>query len=174
MEEDLISLSDTVFGWNTNYSVLGGAAREAVRTHPWRFARGVATSFWQELQQPLFVKSLGSGEPRPKGQGPGLTVGTVHGKGGTTLPKPSEGEPIPASHQGDYVSTPDRHVREVWRSPINHGVVFDDPNDQLRYDRLNARIGELGGRLPALPPLEVTERRQPSLPAPYPHIASPG
>ena len=148
MEEDLISLSDRVFGWDTNYSVLGRSAREAVRRHPWGFSRGVATSFWQELSQPLFVKSIGSGEARPAGQGPGIAVGTVTGKGGETLPKPSEGEPIPASHQGDYVSTPDGHVREVWRSAIDHGVVFDSPRDQRRYDRLNVRIGELEGRLP--------------------------
>lgn len=147
MEEDLISLSDRVFGWDTNYSVLGRAAREAVRRHTWTFARGVATSFWEELHQPLFVKSIGSGEPRPPGQGPGLTVGRVK-VNGRELPKPSEGEPIPASHQGDYVSTPDGHVREIWRSAIDHGIVFDDPRDQRRYDRLNERIGELGSRFP--------------------------
>jgi hypothetical protein len=147
MEEDLISLSDSVFGWDSNYSVLGRAAREAVRRHPWKFTRGVATSFWQELNQPLFVKSLASGEPRPPGQGPGLTVGKVKVKG-KALPKPSEGEPIPASRQGDYVSTPDGHIQEVWHSAIDHGVVFDDPRDQRRMEQLNARMGELAGRLP--------------------------
>jgi hypothetical protein len=148
MEEDLISLSDRVFGWDSNYSVLGRSAREAVRRHPWKFARGVATSFWQELSQPLFVQSIGGGEARPVGQGPGVAVGTVKVKG-KQLPRPSEGEPIPASRQGDYVSTPDGHVREVWRSAVNHGVVFDDPRDQLRYERLNTRMGELQGRLPS-------------------------
>ena len=148
MEEDLISLSDRVFGWHTNYSVLGRSAREAVRRHPWTFTRGAATSFWQELSQPLFVKSIGSGEARPAGQGPGIAVGKVKVKG-NQLPKPSEGEPIPASHQGDYVSTPDQHVREVWRSPIDHGVVFDNPRDQQRYERLNTRMGELAAKLPA-------------------------
>jgi hypothetical protein len=148
MEEDLISLSDRVFGWDTNYSVLGRAAREAIRRHPWKFTRGVATSFWQELSQPLFVKSVSSGEARRPGHGPGLTVGTVDVKG-HRLPKPSEGEPIPASHQGDYVSTRDGHVREIWRSAIDHGIVFDDPRDQRRYEKLNARTGELGSRLPA-------------------------
>jgi hypothetical protein len=148
MEEDLISLSDRVFGWDTNYSVLGRAAREAIRRHPWKFTRGVATSFWQELSQPLFVKSVSGGEARRPGHGPGLTVGTVDVKG-RRLPKPSEGEPIPASHQGDYVSTRGGHVREIWRSAIDHGIVFDDPRDQRRYEKLNARIGELGSRLPS-------------------------
>jgi 4-amino-4-deoxy-L-arabinose transferase-like glycosyltransferase len=148
MEEDLISLSDRVFGWDSNYSVLGRAAREGVRKHSWKFTRGVATSFWQELNQPLFVESIGSGQPRPPGQGPGVTVGTVR-HNGRALPKPSEGEPIPASHQGDYVSTPDQHVHEVWRSAVDHGLVFDNPSDQRKYARLNARMGELATRFPA-------------------------
>jgi hypothetical protein len=148
MEEDLISLSDSVFGWDTNYSVLGRAAREAVRRHPSTFARGVLTSFWQELQQPLFVESVKGGAPRRPGQGPGIVVGKVRPKT-KTLPRPSEGEPIPASHQGDYVSTPDGSIREVWRSPIDHGLVFDDPRDQRRYDRLNQRMGDLLSNIPA-------------------------
>src|SRR3954452_1092174 len=147
MEEDLISLSDRVFGWDSNYSVLGRAGREAVRRHPWAFTRGVSTSFWQELSQPLFVRSTDQSPTRGRGQGPGVTKGKVK-VDGRDLPKPSEGEPIPASHQGDYVSTPDGHVREVWRSAVDHGIVFDDPVDQRRYVRLDARIGELGGRLP--------------------------
>jgi hypothetical protein len=148
MEEDLISLSDRVFGWDSNYSVLSRSAWEAVRRNPWKFTRGVATSFWQELSQPLFVKSIGSGEARPSGQGPGIAVGKVKVKG-KQLPKPSEGEPIPASHQGDYVSTLDGHVREVWRSALDHGVVFDNPRNQKGYERLNVRMGELAAKLPA-------------------------
>jgi len=148
MEEDLISLSDRVFGWDTNYSVLGRAAREALRKHPWTYTRGVATSFWQELSRPLFVPQEVTHTGLPAGNGPGITAG--HTKiGRKTLPKPSEGEPIPASHQGDYVSTPDGHVREVWRSAIDHGVVFDNPRDQRRYEALNLRLGQLGSRLPS-------------------------
>jgi 4-amino-4-deoxy-L-arabinose transferase-like glycosyltransferase len=148
MEEDLISLSDRVFGWSSNYSVLGRAAREAVLKHPWTYTRGVATSFWQELSRPLFVPEQVTHTGLPKGNGPGITVGTTKVRG-KTLPKPSEGEPIPASRQGDYVSTPDGHIREVWRSPIDHGVVFDNPRDQRRYEALNRRLSELGSRLPS-------------------------
>jgi 4-amino-4-deoxy-L-arabinose transferase-like glycosyltransferase len=147
MEEDLVGLSDRVFGWDTNYSVLGQAAREAVRRHPWKYTRGVAKSFWQELSQPLFVP------PRPQSpapgphQGPGVTPATIL-VNGKALPKPSEGEPIPAAHQGDYVSTPDGHVRELWRSAIDHGIVFPTAAGQRRYERLEARAGQLGTRFP--------------------------
>jgi hypothetical protein len=149
MEEDLVGLSDRVFGWNSNYSVLGKAAREAVRRHPWTYARGVSTSFWQELSQPLFVPARPL-RPKPGSapqQGPGVTPATVV-VNGLRLPKPSEGEPIPAAHQGDYVSTPDGHIREIWRSPIDHGIVFPDLHEQRRYEHMEHRAGELGGRFP--------------------------
>ncbi|TML23658.1 MAG: hypothetical protein E6G32_05360 [Actinobacteria bacterium] len=130
-----------------NYSVLGQAAREAVRRHPWKYTRGVATSFWQELSQPLYVPARPLPAVPGPHQGPGVTPATVV-VGGKRLPKPSEGEPIPAAHQGDYVSTPDGHIREVWRSAIDHGIVFPDARDQRRYVYIERHAGELGTRFP--------------------------
>jgi hypothetical protein len=152
MQEDLIGLSDRVFGWETNYSVLGQAAREAVLRHPWKYTRGVATSFWQELSDPLFVPpqpgvSAPSSTQPPPGNGPGITSGTVV-VAGQQLPKPSDGEPIPAAHLGANESTPDGHIREVWRSPIDHGTVFADPRDAVRAAQVTHRFGELLTRLP--------------------------
>ena len=43
--EDLISLSDRLWGWDSDYGILGRAAREAVRAHPGTFARGVLGDF---------------------------------------------------------------------------------------------------------------------------------
>jgi hypothetical protein len=146
MEEDLISMSDRVFGWNTDYNVLGRAAREAVRRHPGKYARGVTKSMWDELNQPLFVS------PRePAAPSAPTAAGTSAPKSAAAsgkLPTPTEGEPIPAAHQGAYTSTPDNHIREVWTSATYHQIVFDDPRDQRRYDQLNERLRELGGRFP--------------------------
>lgn len=139
MEEDLISLSDRVFGWDTDYKLLGRAAREAVRRHPAKYARGVARSMWDELNQPLYVS------PRTPATTSPTVAQTVAAKS-AALPTPTEGEPIPAARQGAYTSTPDNHIREVWTSPTAHEIVFDDPRDQRRYDRLNERLRELGGR----------------------------
>ena len=55
MHEDLISLSDRVWGWDADYEPLGKAAWEGVRAHPWTYARGVLGDFWEELSQPLFA-----------------------------------------------------------------------------------------------------------------------
>lgn len=150
MEEDLVGLSDRVFGWNTNYSVLGQAAREAVRKHLGTYTRGVAKSLWQELEQPLFVPARPP-PPAPPGspaqQGPGVTPETIV-VGGRVLPKPSEGQPIPAAHQSDYVSTPDGHIRDLWRSAIVHGIVFPTVREQDRYERMEVRAGQLLTRFP--------------------------
>jgi hypothetical protein len=143
MEEDLISLSDRVFGWNTDYDVLGRAAREAVRRHPAKYARGVAGSMWDELNQPLYVSPRVSGTKGARRAEPTALAAAAKD---TPLPTPTEGEPIPAAHQGAYTSTPDNHIREVWTSATAHEIVFDDPRDQQRYDRLNERLQELGGR----------------------------
>jgi hypothetical protein len=137
MEEDLISLSDRVFGWNSNYDVLGRAAREAVRRHFGTYARGVARSMWNELNQPLFVS------PRTPASASAPRAAQL-----IALPIPTEGEPIPAARQGAYTSTPDGHIREVWTSATDHQIVFDDPRDQRRYDHLNERLRELGDRFP--------------------------
>lgn len=147
MEEDLISLSDRVFGWDSDYEVLGRAAREAVRRHPSKYARGVARSMWDEMNQPLYVSPR---TPTGAASTPvrnGSTAQAVTAKA-APLPTPTEGEPIPAAHQGAYTSTPDNHIREVWTSPTAHEIVFDDPRDQRRYDQLNERLRELGGRFP--------------------------
>jgi hypothetical protein len=143
MEEDLIGLSDRVFGWNTDYEVLGQAAREAVRTHPGKYVRGVTRSMWDELNQPLYVS------PRTPAPAPASPVASPSASDTRApLPVPTEGEPIPAARQGAYTSTPDNHIHEVWTSPTAHDIVFDDPRDQRRYDRLNERLRELGDRFP--------------------------
>jgi hypothetical protein len=151
MEEDLVGLSDRVFGWDTNYSVLGHAAREAVYRHPWTYTRGVATSFWQELHDPAYVVGQPPPPPPPTPggpPGPGVTSETVV-VDGHKLPKPSEGQPIPAAHLGDYESTPDGHIHELWRSPIDHGTVFPTRRETAQYVQLNSRMGQLLGRLPS-------------------------
>jgi hypothetical protein len=144
MMEDTVTLSDRFFGWDTEYEVLGRAGREAVRRHPGTYARGVVRSLWQALHHPLFgVRPGGGGEGGGAPAEPETIV--VDGR---ELPKPTDGEPIPASYQSPFTSTPDGSVREVWTSPTEHRVVFADPRDGPRYEELQRRIGELFRRFP--------------------------
>ena len=142
--EDLISLSDRVWGWDSDYRILGRVAREAVRTHPGTFARGVLRDFGKELAKPYFAGRKPPPPPAPPAQpgaaaAPGPTV-VVDGR---TLPAPTEGEPIPSEYQSAQISTPDHSIREVWTSATEHHVVFDDPAKRARWMANDRRLAGL-------------------------------
>ncbi len=143
MHEDLISLSDRLWGWDSDYEHLGAAAWEGVRAHPGLYGRGVLGDFWEELSQPLFAgrtaPETGEETPPPAAAAP---------SGTDTLPTPTEGEPIPSEHQSAQLSTPDNSIREVWTSPTEHHVVFDDPAKAARQAVNDRRLGELYAAFP--------------------------
>ena len=144
--EDLISLSDRLWGWDSDYGMLGRAAREAVREHPGTFARSVLGDFWKELWKPLFAGRVAptSADPGAAPAGPGATV-VVDGR---ELPAPTEGEPIPSEYQSAQISTPDTSIREIWTSPTEHHIAFDDPGMRRRWIENDRRAAELYAAFP--------------------------
>jgi hypothetical protein len=146
LHEDLISLSDRMWGWDSDYELLGRVAREGVRTHPWTFAHHVVGELWEELSQPLFAgreaPAESSSATGAAGAPPTVAVG------GRELPAPTEGEVVPSEYQSAQISTPDGSIREVWTSPTEHHVVFDDPVKEARWEANNARVAELFGAFP--------------------------
>lgn len=138
MHEDLIGLADRTWGWSDDYSHLQRVGREAVLSHPGDYARGVGRDIWRLLWWPLFLpldRGEESAAPRT-GYGPTVEVDRP-------LPRPSEGQPIPAARQSGWISTPDGRIREVWTSPTDHGIVFRDPEDRMHLDELERRLSEL-------------------------------
>ena len=93
MHEDLMSLSDRLWGWDSDYDRLGAAAWEGVRAHPGTYARGVLGDFWKELSKPLFAGSRSASEDTGSTRGAGVPPTVV--VDGRELPEPTEGEPIP-------------------------------------------------------------------------------
>jgi hypothetical protein len=138
MQVDLLTLSDRIKGWHTNYRWLRDVGVEAVRKHPATYTEGVARSVWGMLRQGVY-RAPSASAARPA-QTEGSNVPGV-------LPKPSEGEPIPAPHEGG-VTTPDGSIYTVWTSPTEHHLVFVHPGDQARYDALHRRMDELASNLP--------------------------
>jgi len=109
MEVDLVALSDRLKGWYTNDRWLRDVGLEAVRAHPRTYSRGVAGSTWGLLKDPLYRSP------------PPAAASAAHGASsasasGAALPTPSEGEPIPAPHEGG-ITTPDGSIYTVWTSP---------------------------------------------------------
>jgi hypothetical protein len=67
--------------------------------------------------------------------------------GGKRLPRPTEGERIPAPHEGGPTS-PDGSIYTVWTSPTEHHLVFLHAGDQARYVALHERMGGLTAHVP--------------------------
>ena len=139
MQVDLLALTDRIKGWHTNYRWLRDVGVEAVRTHPATYTRGVLGSISGMLRLALYRTPASSGGSAGEGGGAGTVV--------AGLPKPSEGEPIPAPHEGG-VTTPDNSIYTVWTSPTEHHLVFVHPGDAQRYTALHERMDELAANLP--------------------------
>lgn len=133
IHEDLYLLSDEVFGWDSNYSVLRKAGVEAVRAHPGKYTTGVLDTTWQQLSESFF-RAPTTRRPR-----------TTAGKKG--LPAPTEGEPIPAG-QSVWISRPDNSIRDVWTSGTKHHFVFEDPGQRRRFKEIVRERDDLFGALP--------------------------
>jgi hypothetical protein len=122
IHEDMYLLSDQVFGWDTNYSVLRRAGIEAVKEHPGKYASGVASTVWHQLSKSFFRSPPA---PQPIDAAPTTTT--------TSLPPPTEGQPIPAG-QNAWISRPDNCIRDVWTSGTAHHFTFCNRRVQLEFD----------------------------------------
>jgi len=147
--EDVVGLTDRVWGWSSDYAQMRRVGVEAVRAHPRRYLRGVGTTLLDELASPLYVALPRRAESAPT---PNATPASpAHETSATSLrqlPEPSEGEQIPAAHQGFFSTTPDGSVREVWTSATDHGVVFADPRAQRRFADVDADSARLDALVP--------------------------
>jgi hypothetical protein len=143
VHEDLYVLSDEVFGWGSDYAILREAGIEGVRAHPGTYASGVLRTVWDELAKAYF-RNVPSGAKRQSGTGGEPDTVVVDGR---TLPRPTEGEPIP-SGQVVWISTPDRRIRQVWTSPTEWHFEFANPGDRPRFERIEHERDDLFGALP--------------------------
>jgi glycosyltransferase involved in cell wall biosynthesis len=139
MQVDLLALSDRLKGWHSNYRWLRDVGGEAVSAHTVRYTRGVLGSVSGMLRLALYRDSVATADTSANS--------TETTPAGDKLPKPSEGEPIPAPHEGG-VTTPDYSIRTVWTSPTEHHLVFLHPGDEERYNALHRRMGDLADNLP--------------------------
>jgi hypothetical protein len=148
LEEFFSSGSDRMF---VDLASLGGHAdlgevtEEAIRSHPGAFAAGIAGTVWELLWSSRVYGPEAAATSAERRGGPDGGVVEV---GDRSLPRPSEGEPIPSSRVGPSIRTLRGGVREVWVSATEHRLVFDDPRDRRRYERFEDETNRLVGRLP--------------------------
>ena len=155
LDEFFSSGSDRVFVDLTSLSAhadLTAVTEEAIREHPGAFASGIAGTVWEMLwSSRVYAPEPAEASPPERRGGEDLGLAEVGNRG---LPPPSEGQPIPASRVGPAIRPLYGGVREVWVSPTDHHLVFDDPRDQARYERFDRETNELVGRIPTRDSLE--------------------
>jgi hypothetical protein len=134
VHEDLYILSDQVFGWDSDYSVLREAGVEAVRAHPGTYASGVLGTVWDQLAKAYFrpLASTSAGTPAAATRAP---------------PARTEGEPIPAG-QVVWISRPDQSIRQVWTSATDWHFEFDKPGQRGRFEEIERETAALFAALP--------------------------
>ena len=146
--EDVVGITDRIWGWETDYAQMRAAGLEAVRAHPWLYTRGVAGTVLDELWSPLHVAL--AREASPSGPRDALPPESPR-TGLDELPPPSEGEQIPSARQGFFSTTPDSSITEVWTSPTAHSLVFSTAEGQRRFAELEAESGRLAALVPPYP-----------------------
>ena len=137
IHEDLYLVSDEVFGWDTDYSILRDAGVEAVRARPGAYASGVGKTIWLQLSESFF-------RDLPTAESASTTPETI---ALAQLPPPTEGEPIPGG-QVVWISRPDNAIRQVWTSPTQYWFSFADPRLRPRFEHVVKRRDELFAALP--------------------------
>jgi hypothetical protein len=144
VHEDLFLLSDQVFGWDSNYSVLRDAGIEGIRAHPGTYASGVARTVWDELAGKSYFREVSSSMAEARATPTASDTIVVNGM---RLPRPTEGEPIPAG-QVVWISRPDQSIRQVWTSPKRWHFAFQKPRDRPRFEHIQHQLNKLLGALP--------------------------
>jgi Dolichyl-phosphate-mannose-protein mannosyltransferase len=139
IHEDMYVLSDEVFGWDSNYSILRRAGVEAVRAHPGKYTSGVLDTIWQQFSKSYFRTPPAAATHAPKQASVAV--------GGKSLPKPTEGEPIPAG-QNLWILRPDDSISDVWTSATQHHFVFRDPRQKPRFEEIKRERDSLFDALP--------------------------
>lgn len=117
---DLVTLSDRVWGWDSDYSKLRTVAIEAIRRHPKLYAYGVYATINATLSYPYQVRHQvrprPSSEPEPRKR----DYVVVNGR---RLPKAEDGQAIPGGRAWWLASTPDGRVDSEAGSKLNGRVL---------------------------------------------------
>lgn len=144
--EDVVGITDRLWGWDTDYAHMRAVGIEAVKAHPLRYLSGVGRTTLEELWKPLFVSLPNTSAAAPS-DGPSPSDASKRATA-PALPVPTDGEAIPSAHQGFFSTTPDGHIRERWTSPTDHSLVFATQEMQRRYDEMARDAGVLLAEVP--------------------------
>jgi hypothetical protein len=138
VHEDLYTLSDQVFGWNSAYSTLRDAGIEAIEAHPGTYITGVASAIWNELSTPTYSSHIPGQRPPPETATPANAQGLPVVANGLLIPKDTD----------PTLSRPDQSIRQVWTTPTTVSLVFNKPKQKLHFLQIMDELTRLGNNFP--------------------------
>jgi hypothetical protein len=151
MWSDLAPLSDRTWGWGSAYEKLRSAAWEAIRNHPFKYAKGVLLTTKDTV-------SASYEPPAPRWPPPPRTIlcelrcfgeGFVE-VGGRRLPAlPEAGDLVPIGRSYWLSSTPDNSISTDWSVLEHPKFRFSDPRTTERHKELSADLSQLMAKLPS-------------------------
>lgn len=134
---DLVVLSDHVWGWNSDYSILRRVAFEAIARHPKLYIRDIIDSTRFELVAP-YTSPVSVRPSRPTPQ-----------SGATASAGADTSNADPGGYLWWLASTPDGHITQERDSAGRQlSMVWRDPRDQAHVATLNANVARLQADLP--------------------------
>lgn len=150
MMNDLIGLSDRVWGWDSDYDIMRKVAIEAIQKDTGGYLAGVVRATWKFLKLKYFPEMSASDEGSS-----GEKVNKYIKRGNRILPKSTEGQLIPGSRLWWLASTPDGRISYDWSNLSRPTPVFR-ANDARIYEAMQERVntlsvkikGEKGGNKP--------------------------
>ena len=135
----MIALSDSEFGWDSDYDVLFDASLESVRAHPGRYVQDVGETFWDFLSQSYAPEPRERPVPIPDLP----TELTIDGK---PFPAPITVSPLVDAVRYGLVWCPtDDLERCVVPDP---GAALGDPGQARRYHELIDTVRDWNAQLP--------------------------
>jgi hypothetical protein len=163
VHEFFSSGSDRMFGDLTGSAPatdLAAGTREAIRAHPETFVKSIGRTLWELLaSRPVYAPENVARSERSSVAGVSTGSSEYIVVNGRRLPKPTEGQPIPASAIGPQLWTPGGTAQEVWTSATEHHFVFSNPRDARRAQKLNSDVDRLASRLPTRDGSSTVTRR---------------
>ena len=135
----MIALSDSEFGWDSDYDVLFDASLEAIRKHPWGYVEGVSETFWDFLSQHYAPEPRARPVPIPD-------LPAEIEVDGKPFPAPITVSPlVPAIRYGLVWCPTDDLERCVVHDPV---AALGDAGEAARYEELIDTIRDWNAQLP--------------------------
>lgn len=130
---DLPTLSDRLWGWDSEYKKLREVALEAIAQHPFAFSVAVLGTIYNHF----YLDYVHTQPAQKTFFGPQAVTKPEDSLG---LPVPTKGQLIPGSHLEWFASTPDNSINRDWSSLRHPVTTYDNPAVEQAVAQLQSQV----------------------------------